>query len=242
MPSPLVPMLAKVNFNDPLFWAVLIGWILTVVLHELAHGIVGYLGGDYTIRERGGLTLNPLQYVDPVNSIALPALFLLMGGIPLPGAVTYIRRDLLRSRAWETNVSLAGPAMNFLLFALLLLPMHPSIGWLHPSPTGVNWTPAERFLATLATLQFLSGVFNLIPAPSLDGFGAIRPYLPRETRAAIDASPFRRAGLFVVIAIFWVCPQLIQQIYRCQDQVLTWMGMGDLNYAIGHAFNGVIAQ
>src|SRR5258708_7677798 len=107
-------MLAKIDLRSPLVWSLIIAWILTVVLHEFAHGIVAYWGGDYTIRERGGLTLNPLQYIDPVMSIALPVLFLVMGGIPLPGGATYVRTDLLRSRLWQTLVSLAGPAMNLL--------------------------------------------------------------------------------------------------------------------------------
>src|SRR5689334_21045736 len=109
-------MLADVDFANPMVWAILVGWIISVVLHEFAHGLVAYLGGDYTIRERGGLTLNPLQYVNPTMSILLPALFLLMGGIPLPGGATYVRRDLLRSKEWQSAVSLAGPCMNFLLF------------------------------------------------------------------------------------------------------------------------------
>ena len=70
------------RFSNPLFWAVLIGWVLSVVLHEFAHGIVAYWGGDYTIRERGGLTLNPLQYIDPFISIVLPIIFVLIGGVP----------------------------------------------------------------------------------------------------------------------------------------------------------------
>src|SRR5882757_5945491 len=118
-------VLAAVAFQTPLFWAVFIGWVLTVVLHEFAHGIVAYWGGDYTIRERGGLTLNPLQYIDPVFSLLMPVLFLLMGGVPLPGGVTYIHRELLRNKWWESAVALAGPAMNFLLFLLLALPFHP---------------------------------------------------------------------------------------------------------------------
>src|SRR5678816_1886117 len=100
--NPLMPLaLETAVYSNPLFWAVFVGWVLSVVLHEFAHGLVAYLGGDYTIRERGGLTLNPLQYVDPVNSIILPLVFLLLGGIPLPGGVTYIRKDLLRSRGWD---------------------------------------------------------------------------------------------------------------------------------------------
>jgi Zn-dependent protease len=45
--------LMTVNRDSPIFWAMMIGWILSVTLHEFAHGLVAYLGGDYTIRERG---------------------------------------------------------------------------------------------------------------------------------------------------------------------------------------------
>src|SRR3954453_20879321 len=97
-------VLAVANLTHPLFWAVFIGWVLSVVLHEFAHGLVAYLGGDYTIRERGGLTLNPRRYIDPFMSIILPMVFLALGSIPLPGGVTYVRHDLLRSRLWATAV------------------------------------------------------------------------------------------------------------------------------------------
>ena len=105
-------MLAVVDFSNNLTWALLIGWILSVVLHELGHGIVAHLGGDYTIRERGGLTLNPLQYIDPIFSLLVPAIIFLAGGLPLPGGVTYVRMDLMTHRGWESVVSAAGPAMT----------------------------------------------------------------------------------------------------------------------------------
>jgi Zn-dependent protease len=50
-----------------------------VVLHEFAHGLAAYLGGDYTIRERGGLTLNPLRLIDPVYRLRFPAIVFAMG-------------------------------------------------------------------------------------------------------------------------------------------------------------------
>ena len=65
---------------------------MSVVVHEFAHGLVAYLGGDYTIRERGGLTLNPLQYVDPVMSIVLPVVVLLapLVSVPTTAAVVVV--------------------------------------------------------------------------------------------------------------------------------------------------------
>src|SRR5438045_3163598 len=152
--------LAVTNFSSPLFWAIMIGWILSVTLHELGHGVVGYLGGDYTIRERGGLTLNPLQYIDPLNSLLFPAIALLLGGIPLPGGVTFIRRDLLRSRAWSSLVALAGPAVNFVLFLLCALPFHPKVGWIQPELDLSAVTTAQQFLGAMAKLQLLTMFLN----------------------------------------------------------------------------------
>src|ERR1700722_2994764 len=118
-----------VNYSSPMFWAIFVGWILSVTLHELAHGIVAHLGGDYTIRERGGLSLNPLQYADPVLTFILPLVFMALGGVPLMGGVTYIRVDLLRNRLWQSAVSLAGPAMNVVLFLACVIPLYPRFGW-----------------------------------------------------------------------------------------------------------------
>src|SRR5215213_4652123 len=126
-PPTLRTMLAAVDLSNPMLWAVFIGWIMSVVLHEFAHGLVAHLGGDYTIRERGGLTLNPLQYIDPLFSLIIPAIIFLMGGLPLPGGVTYVRKDLLRSRAWQSAVSAAGPLTNFLLFLICAMPFHPHL-------------------------------------------------------------------------------------------------------------------
>jgi Zn-dependent protease len=199
---------AAVQYGSPLFWAVVIGWIMSVVLHELGHGIVGYLGGDYTIKERGGLTLNPLQYIDPVMSIALPALFVIMGGVPLPGASTFIRRDLLRSRGWETAMSLAGPAVNLLLFFLLCLLMNPALGLVDWSKPAESWTTLQLFLGATAVLQAFSVVLNLIPWPPVDGFNAIAPYLPVEWQQKVMTPPLN----FILMIMFFLVISRLPQV------------------------------
>lgn len=190
-----------------MFWAVMLAWILTVVLHEFAHGLVAYFGGDYTIRERGGLSLNPLSYVDPVFSLLMPAVLLLLGGIPLPGGATYVRRDLLRSPAWSSAVSLAGPCMNLLLFFAFALPFHPRLGWVHPPRSG-DWSNYEILCGAMAILQLLAVAFNLVPVPPLDGFGAISPYLPPETRVKLSTPPVSTMLFFTFFLIVWQVPQV----------------------------------
>jgi len=198
-----VPNLASADFQNPLLWALLIGWIISVILHEFAHGLVAHLGGDYTIRERGGLSLNPIQYVDPVFSLIIPAVILLMGGIPLPGGVTYIRRDLLRSRNWDTAVSLAGPAMNIVLFLACAIPLHPRIGWINPAVDVAQWSNVQVFLAAMAILQLTAAVLNLIPVPPLDGFQALGNYLPPQIRDKVGNPPVSTFAFFVYFMILW---------------------------------------
>ncbi len=77
---------------------VCVGWIISVCLHEFGHAIVAYWGGDTSVKDKGYLTLNPLKYTNINLSLLLPLLFLLIGGIALPGAAVYIDTRRLRNR------------------------------------------------------------------------------------------------------------------------------------------------
>jgi Zn-dependent protease len=177
------------------FLIVLIGWVFSLCLHEFAHAFVAYQGGDYTVRDKGYLTFNPLKYTHPVYSLLLPLLFLAMGGIGLPGGAVYIERWRLRGPRWETAVSLAGPATNALM-ALVLG------GVLRFTPVGqTSFGPG---LAFLALLQVSALVLNLIPVPPFDGFGAIQPYLPMDWRVRVAGVS---GGLtWIVFLVLWYVP------------------------------------
>ncbi len=155
------------------FLVVLIGWVFSLCLHEFSHALVAYYGGDTTVKDKGYLTFNPLKYTHPVYSLLLPLVFLMMGGIGLPGGAVYIERWRLRSKQWETAVSLAGPFSNALLALILGLILQ----GMPISSSGI-WPG----LAFLAFLQISAVVLNLIPLPPFDGFGAIEPYIPMDIR------------------------------------------------------------
>jgi Zn-dependent protease len=158
------------------FYIVTVGWVFSLCLHEFAHAWVAYRGGDYTIREKGYLTFNPLKYVDPFFSLVLPILFVLLGGIGLPGGAVYIDRSLLRSRAIETAVSLAGPLANFIL--VIILGALFKFGVVQTDPNSL----LSVSLAFLLHLQVSAIVLNLLPLPPLDGFGALAPWLSESAR------------------------------------------------------------
>jgi Zn-dependent protease len=177
------------------FIVVLIGWIVSLCLHEFSHAFVAYRGGDYTVKEKGYLTFNPLKYTHPVYSILLPMVFLLLGGIGLPGGAVYIETWRLYSRKWVTAVSLAGPISNLVLAVVLgtLLRFAPL------SADGI-WPG----LAFLALLQVTAALFNLLPVPPFDGYGAIRPHLSQDWRERMDS--FAQVSMWVVLAVFWYLP------------------------------------
>jgi Zn-dependent protease len=83
------------------FIVVIVGWIFSLCLHEFSHAVVAYYGGDTSVKDKGYLTFNPLKYTHPVYSIVLPVIFLLLGGIGLPGGAVYIETWRLRSKRWE---------------------------------------------------------------------------------------------------------------------------------------------
>ena len=177
------------------FLIVVILWVFSVCLHEFGHAFVAFKGGDYTVREKGYLTLNPLRYTHPVYSIAMPLLFLAIGGIGLPGGAVYIERQLLRSREWETLMSLGGVAMNLLLIALIALLF--KVGVIPKDPHLVG-TVAMAFVLQL---QICSVLFNLLPVPPLDGFQAIAPWMPAVMRERMSAaSNMALFGLFIVMS------------------------------------------
>lgn len=177
------------------FAVVLIGWIFSLCLHEFSHALVAYMGGDWTVREKGYLTFNPLKYTHPVYSLLLPLLFLVMGGIGLPGGAVYIETWRLRSRKWVSAVSLAGPLSNLLLALILALVLR---------FVPVNSSGAWPGLAFLALLQVTAVVLNLIPVPPFDGFGAIEPHLNEATR--MQFAQFRGAFIWIVFLLLWYVP------------------------------------
>jgi Zn-dependent protease len=114
--------------------------------------------------------------------------------------VTFVRTDLLRTKWWESAVSLAGPAMNLLLFLVGAALLHPRFGPMAPSPFQEDWTPAQMVVASLTMLQLFSVLLNLIPLPPLDGFGALHPLLPRRTQATLN-NPSTRTVMTVVLFV-----------------------------------------
>ncbi len=170
-----------------------IGWIVSICLHEFGHAILAYWGGDTSVKGKGYLTLNPFKYSEPGYSLILPLLFLMMGGVGLPGTAVYINNQNLGSRWRQSAVAAAGPIasiLTVLAFAGIFRVVSSPIAWVQPA------------LAFLIWLQVWGLLINLLPIPSLDGFGIIEPFLARQIRSY--AKPFYQYGFFGILLLLWI--------------------------------------
>jgi len=178
------------------FLIILVLWIFSVCLHEYAHARVAFAGGDFTVKSKGYLSFNPLLYADPLYSVIVPLIFLAVGGLALPGAAVYIENWRLRSRAWESLVSAAGPLANLALALVVSAALH---------TTPVAASDFSTILAFFGVLQICAVVLSLLPVPPLDGYGIIAPYLNPELRQkANQASQWSIWALFLVL--FFIPP------------------------------------
>ena len=91
------------------FLLVISGWVVSLCLHEFAHAYVAYRSGDHSVEAAGYLTLNPLRYAHPFLSIVLPILFIVQGGIGLPGGAVYLHPSAFRTRAQQSLAAAVGP-------------------------------------------------------------------------------------------------------------------------------------
>jgi Zn-dependent protease len=196
------------------------GWITSVCVHEFGHALVAYLGGDRSVRASGYLDLNPLRYTNVLLSLVMPVLFLLLGGIGLPGGAVYIDRGALRGRAWDSAVSVAGP------FGTLVCGLIVASPFLVPGNQGwLNQTNAGFFeaLAFLAFVEVIALVLNLLPVPGLDGYGIIRPWLPYTLQGL--ANQYGQLGILAVFGVLWFVAPVSQAFFQSIFQITGIFGI-----------------
>ncbi len=152
--------------------------IISIIIHELAHGFVSYSLGDPTPKEAGRLTLNPIKHIDPLGSIFLPLLLVISNiGIIFGWAkpVPIDPRNYKNIRTGWIITAMAGPISNFILFVLMFLILH-----------FFNLGEVAKLIIWYAmAINFVLGAFNLIPLPPLDGFWLIFNILPDSIRNKI---------------------------------------------------------
>jgi len=212
------------------FLAVALTVVISIVLHELAHGWAAIRLGDYTPMRLGRMTGNPMVHMGPYSLVVLALVGIAWGRMP-------IDPTRLKGRHAEAMVSGAGPAVNLILALLALTAMALMLrAWdlsaLHPllffygTPEVAElvepWQfSALRFMAIAGVYNLLLAIFNLIPVPPLDGSHIVGSYV--RPYAEFVGNP-RHQGFMLMIFVFG---------FFLVGQVLTPWAIAGMNFWVG---------
>ena len=166
--------------------------LVSVILHELAHGVVAYWLGDKTAKYAGRLTLNPIKHIDPFMSILVPVLLFMMNAPVFGGAKPVpINTRNLKGKEWGMAlVAIAGPLTNFLLALITFLIGH-FTGIIYDINNSMYFFLCECVLINLGFM-----IFNLIPIPPLDGSRVLYAISPDGVRRFLASMEVY--GVFIV--------------------------------------------
>ena len=178
--------------------------IFAITVHEAAHGYAAKFFGDLTAEKLGRITLNPLKHIDPLGTVILPAITLMVGGVlfgwakPVPvnfGNLRNPKKDML----W---VAAAGPASNLvmaILWGILL-------GFVKRGLDAGEFPTAAYLFVEMAyvgiTINIVLMVLNLLPLPPLDGGRIAVSLLPNHL--AIQLSRTEKYGFVILIALMFM--------------------------------------
>lgn len=181
--------LLSLLMNNPVTFLLLaVPLLYSVILHEIAHGLVASWFGDNTAKYSGRLTLNPMAHLDPVGTLML---FFVGFGWAKPVPVNY--NNLNNSRLGIMAVALAGCITNILLATVAIFLMQLQV---------FNTNPAfATIFPIVIKINIILAAFNLIPIPPLDGSKVLMGFLPEEAQS--NLARIEPYGFFIIIILLY---------------------------------------
>lgn len=181
--------------------------IMSVVVHEVAHGYTANLLGDPTAKYEGRLTLNPLKHLDPIGSFFVPLISFFLGGFIFGWAkpVPYNPHNLRPGRFSEAWVAAAGPITNISLAVIFAMIMRAGISGALPVGEGFL-----HISAMIVFVNLLLALFNLIPIPPLDGSKLLFAAFPEKIHQF--RAFFERFGILLLILFIFFLWEFISPV------------------------------
>lgn len=172
-----------------------LGIVVSIVLHELAHGYVALWNGDATAKVNGRLSFNPLAHFDIFGFFML-----MVVGFGYAKPVPVNSYNFRHRRRGMFLVAIAGITVNiilaFLSFGLMCLFI-----WIHSRSNIVVWQYFEIFFANMVLININLFFFNLLPIHPLDGFRVLESFTKYDNKAMSFLRKYGRYILFVLVGI-----------------------------------------
>ncbi|NLE07021.1 MAG: site-2 protease family protein [Parcubacteria group bacterium] len=178
--------------------------IMSVVVHEVAHGYAALALGDPTAKYAGRLTLNPLKHLDFVGSFLVPFISYQIGGFIVGWAkpVPFNPYNLRNQKWGEAIVAISGPLSNLILALIFGLAIRITSDYWWDSAIYQSFFGMAGFVVLI---NITLAIFNLIPIPPLDGSKILFTFLPYNKWQALREF-FEKYGLilvFFLVFFFW---------------------------------------
>lgn len=195
---------------------ILLGWIVSVAVHEFAHALTAYLAGDRSLRGDAYLRLNPFAYRHAFAGLVLPSVYLALGAFGLTGPPARVDWNRIPSRGGRVLVALAGPLASLLLAVALAVAVSVLVP---PGNDTTNWAISAMALLCLANLT--AALVNLLPVPGLDGFEALAPWIRGGwVGKARGNALFGSVAVFAVLSLPGLNDTLLGLVYSLFDLVM----------------------
>lgn len=198
--------------------------IMSVVIHEVAHGYSAYMLGDDTARLRGRLTLNPIKHMELFGSFLLPLLLIIMNAgfvIGWAKPVPYNPANLRNGRVGNFIVSVSGILANLAIAVIfgLLIRFAPMIGLPAYTSNPLLIHPFYNIATIIVITNLVLALFNLIPIPPLDGSKILFSFLP--VRLSYIESFLERWGMLLLLFFIIFIWNLVSPVIFIAFSLLT---------------------
>ncbi|MDB2388188.1 site-2 protease family protein, partial [Alphaproteobacteria bacterium] len=192
------------------------GSILSIAYHEFFHSITAFLLGDNLIFARRYLRFDIRKYFHSFTSFLMPAGLFFVTGLFLPGAAVFFDSNKIKNRFHLALVSMAGVIANLIILILISFSLNHYDQILSEN--------TKVLLHTLAFIQIIIIVFNLLPIPPLDGWGVVSQIFSKNITKFVEKCGFYILISFIALAIYY---DLFLYLYPFYNYLINFFNLSE---------------